>query len=82
MIFRREVLERDEPVEFPRLLQTIRYLTGYSSSALAFVLNVPRSTLNSWERKGCCPNYEDGRAIMKLFESCRNSDTRDAEIAA
>lgn len=71
---RRQLLERDEPVDFAAALTEIRRLTGWGTSDLCFILSVHRSTLHVWEtRTGCIPNYEDGRAIMKLLERARNS---------
>lgn len=78
MINRRQLLQRDEPIDFKAVLATLRGL-GYSTADLAFILNVHRSTLWSWEANGCIPNFEDGRAILKL---CRNSGTSQGTQAA
>ena len=82
ILSRREILERDAPVNFRDALQAIRNLTGWGSSDLAFVLNVARSTLNSWERKSCEPRHSEGQAILKLLNACRNSVTSKGEIVA
>jgi DNA-binding transcriptional regulator YiaG len=71
-IQRRKLLERDPPVDFAAVLTEIRRLTGWGTSDLCFILSVHRSTLHAWEtRVGCIPNYEDGRAIVKLLETVR-----------
>jgi hypothetical protein len=87
MIHRREILQRDPPQDFPALLAAIR-AHGYSTSEICFILNVPRSTLTSWERprglldKPSIPNFEDGLAIIKFLAGCRNCDTSAGDIAA
>lgn len=80
-IFRRELLERDPPTDFVATLQAIRNLTGFGSSDLAFILNVPRSTLNSWER-GTHPRHDDGQAILKLLATCRDFATLEPKTPA
>lgn len=80
MIFRRQLLQREPATDFPGVLRSIRELSGFGTADIAFILNTARSTLNSWER-GCCPNYEDGRAILKLLDNCRNSVTPRQEMA-
>jgi len=60
ILSRREILERDTPVNFRDALQAIRNLTGWGSSDLAFVLNVARGTLHSWESGMHRPNHDDG----------------------
>lgn len=72
MINRRHVLQRDEPVQFAQVLAEIRRLTGYGTGELAFVLNVPRSTLLSWESRGSMPNHDDGQAMLKLLGIARS----------
>ena len=70
MLTRRQILERDPPTDFRALLAAIR-AHGYTTSDITFVLNVPRSTLWSWERPSgnSEPGYEDGRAIFKFHAS-------------
>lgn len=77
MIARRFILERDEPADFPGAIRII--LLRYNLSQAAWILNVPRETLRSW-LNGSKPNYDDGRAVLKLAEHCRNITTQ--EIAA
>lgn len=72
LIRRRQILERDEPVDFKAVLSEIRRLGGWGTSDLCFILCVNRSTLHYWEtRRDAVPNYEDGRAIIKLWESLK-----------
>jgi len=80
--FRRELLERDDPVDFRHVLATIRNLSGWGSSDLAFVLNIPRTTLISIETRGSQPHHHDGQAILKLLDNCRKSVTCEDEITA
>jgi len=82
ILSRREILERDTPVNFRDALQVIRNLTGWGSSDLAFVLNVARGTLHSWESGMHRPNHDDGQAILKLLTRCRHFGTCEAEIVA
>lgn len=69
--YRRELLERDDPVDFRHALATIRNLTGWGSSDIAFVLNIPRTTLTSLEARGNQPDHDDGQAILKLLATIR-----------
>ena len=82
MIKRREILERDPPFDVKGALTEIRRRTGYGSGELAFVLNVPRTTLAGWEVRGSRPNVDDADAIRKLLKTCRNCVTGDEPIAA
>lgn len=67
MIFRRELLERDSPVDFRERLTRIRDLTGWGIATIAFILNEPRTTVREWAL-GRDPGFENGRAILKLCE--------------
>lgn len=74
--FRRELLERDAPVDFRHALATIRNLSGWGTSDLAFILNMPRSTITSIEsRNDVQPAHDHGQAILKLLDICRNCVT-------
>jgi DNA-binding transcriptional regulator YiaG len=66
MINRRQLLQRDPPVRWAEVIERLR-MAGYSTSEIALALNVPRSTVWSWEQ-GSVPNYEDGRALLKMLE--------------
>lgn len=77
VIRRRSVLRREAPVSWPAEISAIRAVYP-ATSTISFILNVPRSTIISWEREGCMPNYEDGRALVKLAAICRNSVTRQS----
>jgi DNA-binding transcriptional regulator YiaG len=74
VIKRRELLQRDPPVDFGLALAEIRRLGGFGTSELAFVLNIARTTLSSWESRGSKPGFEDGRAILKLLTQLRHTD--------
>ena len=76
--YRRELLERDEPVDFRHVLATIRMLTGWGTSDIAFVLNMPRTTLASLEGRGNQPDHDDGQAILKLLRNIRNEADLDS----
>lgn len=72
LIRRRQILERDAPVDFRATLSEIRRRSGWGTADLCFILCVNRSTLHYWEtRRDSVPNYEDGRAIVKLLESLK-----------
>ena len=75
MKYRREILELDPPYDFKHAIATIRTLTGWGTSDICFILNLPRSTLHAWEAEGCRPSDDHGQAIRKLLAKCRNSDT-------
>lgn len=83
MIHRRKILSvlvRDPPMAIPETLAEIRRF-GYSTGEICFILNVPRGTLRSWEIEGCRPNIDDGDAIRKLLQFCRNSVTKELQSA-
>jgi DNA-binding transcriptional regulator YiaG len=67
VINRRQLLRRDPPIRWDEVIENIRRL-GYSTGEIAMALNVPRSTLWQWEQ-GSCPNYEDGRALLKMLDT-------------
>lgn len=69
LINRRHAFQRDPDVDYRHLLAEIRRLTGYGTAELCFILNVPRSTLGSWETRGSIPNAHDGKAIEKFHAS-------------
>ena len=66
---RRSLLRRDPEVNWRNEIEAIRWRYP-SMSTIAWILNVPRSTLMGWW-EGSVPNYEDGRALLKLAEQCR-----------
>jgi DNA-binding transcriptional regulator YiaG len=66
LINRRQLLQRDPPVRWAEVIESLRK-AGFSTSEIALALNVPRSTVWSWEN-GSVPNYEDGRALLKMLE--------------
>jgi DNA-binding transcriptional regulator YiaG len=74
VIRRRELLQRDPPVRWAQVIDEIRR-TGYTTTAICRALNVARSTLWQWETFESCPNYEDGRALLKLRSLCRPNGT-------
>lgn len=66
MINRRQLLKRDPPVPWRKLISELRQV-GWGTSELCFVLNVARGTLWHWENdEEPSPEYEDGRALIKL----------------
>jgi hypothetical protein len=44
--------------------------SGFSIRAIASTLGMPWTTVQRW-KTGSCPNFEDGRAMLRLFESKR-----------
>lgn len=81
MIFRRDVLQRDDPTDFKAVFQELRTLTGWGTSDFAFILNRPRTTVREWEH-GREPGYDEGKAIMKLLANCRVLAPRKEEMTA
>lgn len=75
VVHRRKLLERDPPYDFAEALREIRKITGLGTSGIAFVLNMPRSTIWSIEAAGCRPNVDDGDAIRKYLAICRLTGT-------
>lgn len=69
MIRRRHVFQREPDTDFREVFAEIRRLSGWGTADLCFVLNVPRSTLASWEVRGSIPNHPDGQAILALLKS-------------
>lgn len=67
VIRRRELLQRDPPVDWRKVIQEIR-AAGWGTGQICFVLNVNRGTLWRWESCGSPPNFEDGRAMLKLLK--------------
>jgi len=74
LIHRRELLQRDPPVDWQATIQGLRD-AGYGTGTLCFVLNIERQMLRKWETKKACPNFENGRALLKLFQSCNQKLT-------
>lgn len=70
VIKRRELLDRDPPVDWKAECAAI--LAVYNVAEAVFILNVARSTFVTWCRGETIPNYEDGRAIRKLAANCRS----------
>jgi DNA-binding transcriptional regulator YiaG len=70
VIKRRELLQRDPPVNWTNVIDEIRRM-GWSTGQICFVLNVSRGALWYWENGGVTPRYEDGRALLKLRETVR-----------
>ncbi|GAC1664485.1 MAG: hypothetical protein PVS3B2_00170 [Candidatus Dormibacteraceae bacterium] len=52
----------------------------FSERDIAAALGVPRDTLRRWKR-GSCPNFEDGQALLDLFETLRPHLTRAVIIS-
>ena len=75
------VVYRDEPIKWNAVITEIR-THGFGTGEICIALNVPRGTLRSWEIEGCCPNYEDGKAILLLLAISRKSDLKRVCAAA
>ena len=72
MINRRQLLQRDPPVEWQQVIDEIRR-HGFTSSAICFTLNITRIKLWHWENDpNPNPGYEDGRALLKLLSKVRS----------
>lgn len=61
----RRLFRRDREIDWFRLLVDLQY-AGINNTDVARILCVPESNVrNNWKRGGC-PNYEDGAALVKL----------------
>lgn len=72
MMAQHRLMRRPEPVDFFRVLCDLKY-AGYSTSAVSVILNLPESTVRTWKSAGDdgkrrIPNYDDGRALVMLYE--------------
>lgn len=84
MLRRRLILDRDPPIDWPDTFSQIRR-HGFGSSEICFTLNIQRDILTKWERQDNKPNFENGRAILKLLEYLKTVSkmkTLKDEIAA
>lgn len=65
------LLQRDPPVDWKEiLLDFVRW--GWTLASVCEAINVPRSTLKGWwygTRPE--PRFDDGRALLKLYEQER-----------
>lgn len=65
------LLERDPPVDWREVLLDLRRW-GWRLSDVATAINVPRSTAGRWMYDGYEPNFENGRALLKLHAEERS----------
>ena len=70
MLHRREILKRDVVVNWRQIFNEIRAF--YNSADICFILNICRSDLSKWERGVHIPNFENGRAVLKLLKYCKD----------
>ena len=82
MIRRRIILQMDPEVVWPPVLTEIRR-SGFGTADLCFTLNISRSLLSAWEKGASKPNFEHGRAILKLHAKVvKKSETHcETEVA-
>lgn len=82
------LIHRDPPIRWPELITTMQD-AGYSLRDIAGALAVPHTTVQRWQsgrddngnlRPGI-PNYEDGRALLALFERVRPTLKTSVRIA-
>ena len=67
---------RKAPVRWPDVIATMQ-AAGFSLRQVGDALGVPHTTLRSWQvgirgKPPACPNYEDGRALLEVFELLRS----------
>jgi hypothetical protein len=66
VIRRRELLQRDPPVDFKAMIERWRK-AGWSTSQICFVLNFTRGKLWHLESvPGSEPSHSDGQAMLKM----------------
>lgn len=63
------LLHREPPMRWAVIITAMQD-AGYSLRQIGSALAVPHSTVQAWQR-GACPNFEDGRALLTLFELAR-----------
>ena len=61
------LLERDKPVDWNMVILTLRKW-GWTIKAIADSINVAESTVQHWVDYGKEPQFENGRALLKLYE--------------
>lgn len=74
------LVHRDPPIRWPELITAMQD-AGYSLRDIAGALAVPHTTVQRWQSgrdymgrlSPSTPNYEDGRALLRLFETVSSS---------
>lgn len=61
------LLQRQPPIIWANVIDAMME-AGFSLRQIGSALAVPHSTVQTWRGRGSCPNYEDGRALLQLFE--------------
>lgn len=76
------LIRRPAEIDWFRIFADLRK-QGYGSERIADALGVPGSTVRYWiDKVDCVPNFEDGRAIVILYEQvCRGAPpTKDWKL--
>jgi len=63
------LIHREPPIRWPNVIQAMQD-AGFSLRQIGGALGIAHSTVQKWQL-GSCPNYEDGRALLVLFETVR-----------
>lgn len=63
------LVHRDPPTRWPEII-TAMQSAGCSLRQIAGALAVPHTTVQKWQQ-GATPNFEDGTALLRLFETLR-----------
>lgn len=63
------LLHRDPPIRWADLVKSLSE-GGFSLRDISRAIAVPHTTVQRWG-EGSCPNYEDGRALLKFFDGVR-----------
>lgn len=61
------LIEREPPINFVELVLDLRR-HRWTLKRIAEAINVPISTLGRWFYESATPNFDDGRALVKLHE--------------
>lgn len=61
------LFQRPQAVDWFHLLNDFKKL-GYKIPEIARALNCPDRTVYSWSEGTCPPKYEDGRALVMLYQ--------------
>lgn len=73
------LIPREPPIRWPELISAMQR-AGFSLRQIGDGIGVAHSTVQSWQ-KGATPMYEDGRALLALFEKARPYITEIVRIA-
>lgn len=69
-------LSHDEKIDWFRIIVTLCCQHGYTETAIAIAVDMPRTTVLGW-KMGATPKFEDGERLIVLWEQVTGT-SRDA----